>query len=97
MGTWVSESREIFQEGDLHAGTGEEHSRVPSKFRLAFDEEDASFDVKVVEGDSDGQRCRAETDANEVVRLFHWHIVPWQVCLLILLLEVGWKRKLCAK
>lgn len=81
MRPWITHRCEVFNEGDLHLCAGEEHARVPAELGLALEEKDFGSigpDVMeawkgktgfegVVEGDCNGERGGAETDADEVV------------------------------
>jgi hypothetical protein len=81
LAPWISQRSQIFDKGNLHLRTRKQHSRMPCKLGLPFDESHfrrlgfqrrvAAFEF-VVECNSDGQRSWSESNANEIV----YFIVP---------------------
>ena len=71
FGARVAHGREVFDEGYLHAGSGEEHPRVPGKVWLSFEEQDFLGHILEVvaftEGNCNGERGRAKADADKIV------------------------------
>lgn len=77
----VTEGSQVFDEGNLHPGAGNQHPRMPGELLLPFEEADLGLEVgvgargsegwvqRIVQSNGNCQRGRSKPNAEEVVKL----------------------------